>query len=312
MRKWWLRIGGALALGSMMAGAGAAQAQYVMGAMLMKRMMSKDKNRSKAPKAPPATTIAYGKDAMQNLDFYSPQGMSGAVPLVIFVHGGAWSKGNKDNGTGQWKAPHYTGLGYAFATLNYRLVPDVKVEDEAQDVASALAKLVADADKLGIDRSRIVLMGHSAGAHLVALVGTDETYLRHAGLGFGALAGVIPIDGAGYDVPKQMAAAGNFMSDRYEQAFGKDEARQKALSPFYHAAAPNASRFLLLYVQRPDGMAQAKELAQALTLAGSTVQQNQFEGTGLMGHVKINRSLGDPDYVATPVVDAWLQQVFGR
>jgi hypothetical protein len=109
-----------------------------------------------------------------------------------------------------------------------------------------------------------------------------------------------------------MAEAGNFMAARYDQAFGVDEARQKALSPFFHAAAPNAARFLFLYVQRPDGMAQAKELAQALTAAGSAVQQHEFAGTGLAGHMKINRSLGDPDYAATPVVDAWLKQVFER
>lgn len=288
-----------------------AQPQGPFARMMMQRMMAKA-DPNKAPEAPPKQTIAYGRDAMQNLDFYPARGAKGPTPLVVFVHGGAWSKGNKDNGTGAWKAPHYTGLGYAFATINYRLVPNATVENEAQDVASALAKLVADADRLGIDRSRIVLMGHSAGAHLVALVGTDETYLRQAGLGFGALAGVIPLDGAAYDVPKQMAEAGRFMDGRYEQAFGKDEARQKALSPVFHAQTPNAPRFLLLYVGRDDGVAQAKELAEALGKAGTPVTQQQFDGKGLMGHVTINRRMGDPEYEATPVVDAWLKQVFAR
>jgi arylformamidase len=288
-----------------------AQAQGPVARMIMQRMMAKA-DPNKAPEAPPKQTIAYGRDAMQNLDFYRAQGTNRPAPLVIFVHGGAWSKGTKDNGTGAWKAPHYTSLGYHFATINYRLVPDAKVEDEAQDVANALAKLLADADKLGIDRSRIVLMGHSAGAHLVALVGTDETYLKQAGLGLSALAGIIPIDGAAYDVPKQMAAAGQFMEGRYDQAFGHDPARQKALSPVFHAQAPNAPRFLLLYVGREDGVAQAKELAEALTTASTPVQQQQFEGKGLLGHMTINRRMGDPDYEATPIVDRWMKALFGR
>lgn len=286
-----------------------AQPQGPLARMMMQRMMAKA-DPNKAPESPPKQTIAYGRDAMQNLDFTPAAGATGPAPLVVFVHGGGWSNGNKDNGTGAWKAPHYTSLGYAFASINYRLVPAATVEDEAQDVASALAKLIADADRLGIDRRRIVLMGHSAGAHLVALVGTDETYLQRAGLSFGALAGVIPLDGAAYDVPRQMAQAGNFMAGRYDQAFGTDPARQKALSPLFHAAAPNAPHFLLLYVARADGVAQARALADALTRAGTPVQQHLFGGSGLIGHMTINRRMGDPAYEATPVVDAWLKQVF--
>jgi acetyl esterase/lipase len=90
---------------------------------------------------------------MQNMDYTPVPGARGPVPLVVFVHGGAWKFGNKDNGSGAWKAPHFTGLGYAFASLNYRLVPQARVEDQAADVAAALAHLIADADKLGIDRA---------------------------------------------------------------------------------------------------------------------------------------------------------------
>jgi len=164
---------------------------------------------------------------------------------------------------------------------------------------------------LGIDRRRVVLMGHSAGAHLVALVGTDERYLSAAGLGFADIAGVIPIDGAGYDVPVQMADAGGFMKPVYEQAFGTNLAHERALSPTLHAGAPNAPRFLLLHVQRPDGIRQAQEFAAALKAAGTDVDEQQFPGYGLTGHMEINRRLGDPGYVATSAVDAWLRRVFG-
>ena len=152
-------------------------------------------------------------------------------------------------------------------------------------------------------------MGHSAGAHLVALVGTDESYLASVGLSESSLRGVIAIDGAAYDVPTQMAFGG-IMHDRYVEAFDTDPVRQQALSPTSHAAAPNAPAFLLPHVQRPDGIAQADELATALQAAGTSVEEASFPGTGLAGHAEINRRLGDPTYAETPVVDAWLARVF--
>ena len=122
---------------------------------------------------------------------------------------------------------------------------------------------------------------------------------------------MIPIDGAAYDVPRQIADGGNFMHDTYLQAFGEDPARQRALSPTFHAQAPNAPAFLLIHVMRKDGVAQNKELEAALRKGGTRVERREFEGTGLKGHGEINRQLGNPDYAATPVVDAWLKRVFG-
>ncbi|MDE8651421.1 alpha/beta hydrolase [Novosphingobium sp. H3SJ31-1] len=263
--------------------------------------------QAQSPASPPE--IAYGADPRQTLSLAPATGTHGATPLIIFVHGGGWKRGDKDNATGRYKLPHYTGEGYAFASVNYRLVPDATVEQQAQDVADAVAALVRDAGTLGIDRQRIVLMGHSAGAHLVALVGTDPQYLRRAGLGLDAVAGVIPIDGAAYDVPSQMAAAGRFMGPTYEQAFGTDRARQRALSPVAQATAPNAPAFLLLHVQRKDGIAQARLLEAALKRAGTPTERREFPGQGLRGHMQINRDLGNPDYPATAVVDDWLARV---
>lgn len=261
-----------------------------------------------APAARLGQTIAYGADPLQVLDLWRPAGTAPA-PLVLYVHGGGWQRGSKDNATGQWKPAHYPGEGYAFASVNYRLVPQATVEQQAADIAAALKALLDRSAQLGIDPRRVVLMGHSAGAHLVALVGTDERYLKAAGLSFANLAGVIPNDGAAYDVPQQMTEGPKVI---YAQAFGTDPARQRALSPTLQAAAPNAPAFLLLHVQRPDGIAQAKELEAALKAAGTRVERRDFPGTGLPGHMEINRSLGNPAYAATPVVDAWLKQVFAR
>ena len=267
---------------------------------------------SAAPAAQGKQTFAYGSDPLQVLDFYPAVGAAGPAPLVVFVHGGGWKRGSKDNADGSWKAPHYTQAGYAYASINYRLVPEATVEQQGADIAVALAALIARAPRLGIDPARIVIMGHSAGAHLVALVGTDERYLKGAGLSFASIKGVLPIDGAAYDVPRQIADGGRFMQGTYLQAFGSDPARQKALSPSLQAAAPNAPAFLLIHVQRPDGIAQNKELEAALIKGGTPTERRDFPGTGLAGHAEINRSLGDPAYAATPVVDAWLKQIFGK
>jgi len=254
-------------------------------------------------------TIAYGSSSDQTYDVWPAQGGSGPAPLVMFVHGGGWTSGSKDSASGPYKSGYYPAEGYVYASINYRLVPSVTVEDEAADVVSALKSLLDHADWLGIDPSRVVIMSHSAGAHLVALVGTDESYLASVGLSESSLRGVIAIDGAAYDVPTQMAFGG-IMHDRYVEAFGTDPVRQQALSPTSHAAAPNAPAFLLPHVQRPDGIAQADELAAALQAAGTSVEEASFPGTGLAGHAEINRRLGDPTYAETPVVDAWLARVF--
>jgi len=264
------------------------------------------------PKVPGSETISYGSDALQVLDVWRAKGAQGAAPLIVFVHGGGWKRGSKDNATGRFKPEHYSAQGYAFASINYRLVPAATVEQQAADVASAVKALVDRAGALGIDRRRIVLMGHSAGAHLVALVGTDERYLKGVGLSFADISGVIPIDGAAYDVAAQMKDGPPIMQKTYAQAFGADPARQKAVSPTQQAAAPNAPQFLLLYVQRADGVRQAKALSAALEAGGSRVEHGSFPGEGLKGHAEINRSLGDPAYAPTATVDAWLKRVFVR
>lgn len=257
-----------------------------------------------------AIEYAYGAAPLQKLDFFAAK--AAKAPLLIFVHGGGWKRGDKGNATGRDLAPHYLARGYAVASINYRLVPDATVEQQAADVATAVAYLRSNATKLGIDTAKIVLMGHSAGAQLVALVGTDPQYLRAAGLGMDAVRGVIPNDGAAYDVPAQMKDGPPIMQATYVEAFGKDPARQRALSPVMQAASPNAPAFLLIHVQRPDGVRQAAALAEALKRAGTPVQVNGFPGDGLKGHMEINRELGDPAYPATAVVDAWLKTIFAN
>lgn len=311
MRRVWL----ACVVGAVIIWAGAAEAQ--MGTRWRERIAQRLEQRKASTDREGAVlqatrTIAYGSGPLQQLDLWLPANRTARAPLIIFVHGGGWKRGSKESAASRSAPAHFTEEGYAYASINYRLVPAATVEQQAADVAAALAALLAQADALGIDARRVVLMGHSAGAHLVALVGTDERYLRGAGLRFADLAGVIPNDGAAYDVPAQMREAGRFMQSTYTQAFGTDPARQQALSPTLQAAAPNAPRFLLLHVQRTDGVRQADALAAALRKAGTPVEVAGFPGEGLQGHAEINRRMGEPDYPATAVVDRWLAAAFAR
>src|SRR5690606_8932574 len=123
--------------------------------------------------------------------------------------------------------------------------------------------------------------------------------------------GIIPLDGAAYDVAKQMEQSRlPLLKRRYDDAFGQDPARQRALSPTHQAAAPNASDWLILHVERDDGRQQAQELARALRRGGSQAEVRELEGRRMRGHMEINRSMGDPDYEGTPLVDRFLARAF--
>jgi acetyl esterase/lipase len=211
---------------------------------------------------------------------------------------------------GSAKLSHWQALGYAVASIDYRLVPQASVEDEAADVAEAVAFLRGNANALGFDANRIALVGHSAGAHLVALVGTDPRWLNGAGLNLDDVRGIVALDGAAYDVARQLSIGVPLMQRTYVQAFGSDPARQRSLSPTLQAARPNAPAFLILHVQRADGVAQSEALAAALTKAGTPVEIEGVPGTGLAAHAAINRRLGEADYPATAMVDSWLARLF--
>jgi arylformamidase len=233
--------------------------------------------------------LSYGADQRQKLDYWPTSNRSAAVPLILYVHGGGWSIGDKRQAAGS-KPQFYTTLGYAFAATNYRLVPGVTPADQARDIATAIAHLRARAGKLGIDPDRIVLMGHSAGAHLAALVATDARYLREAGVPVSAVRGAILLDGAGYDVPAQMGSGLNRVQAMYEAAFTRDVATQKALSPLTHAGVPNAPRWLILHVERrDDARMQATRLGEALRTAGESVDVVAVPGST---HMTVNRDAG--------------------
>ena len=258
-------------------------------------------SRDMAP-IPGATEQAFGPDPKQRLDLVKPDHLAKA-PVLMFVHGGGWSIGDKRHAATD-KARWANDEGWAFVTANYRLVPQATVEQQASDVASAIAWIRANAAKEGLDADRIVLMGHSAGAHLVALVGTDPQYLRRAGVPIGSVKGVVLLDGAGYDVAPQANSPLNPVKPMYDAAFGKDPERQAALSPTHHAAAPNVASWLILPVaSRTDALKQSNELAAGLKAAGASASVVPVPNAT---HMTLNRELGSDGNFATGQIERFL------
>lgn len=232
--------------------------------------------------------VSYGDDPKQRLRFFPAKAPGGT--LVVFVHGGGWAKGDMDSGNGM-KSAAFTAAGHDFATVNYRLYPAASAEQQAADVAAAIAAAIAAADRGGQSPARVVLMGHSAGAHLAALVALDDRYLAAAGVPAGRVAGVTLLDGAGYDVPGQIASGGNV--ELYRTIFGADPKVWAMLSPLTHAAsAADGPAFLIHHIASREGAGrQARSFADAITRAGGTAKVVAAEGKT---HASINREFGQP------------------
>jgi len=138
------------------------------------------------------TDLAYGNDPRQHLDVYAPPGAR-ALPVVVFWYGGAWSSGRKSQ---------YRFVGVALAERgciavlpDYRLYPAVRYPAFIEDGALAVAWVERHAREFGGDPSRIVLMGHSAGAHLAATLAIEPRYLARAGADRRAIAGWVGLSG---------------------------------------------------------------------------------------------------------------------
>lgn len=110
--------------------------------------------------------LAYGESTGERLDFF-PASRSDA-PLLVFIHGGWWRSLDKSDFS--FVAPSFTRAGYNVALTNYTLAPDAPIAEIVRQQLRALAWLYRNAEKYDFDRERIVVAGHSAGAHLAAMM----------------------------------------------------------------------------------------------------------------------------------------------
>ncbi|MET1162774.1 MAG: alpha/beta hydrolase, partial [Pseudoxanthomonas sp.] len=170
--------------------------------------------------------VAYGADPAQRFDVYFPVRANNA-PLLFFLHGGGWANGDKTNPGIENKLDYWLAKGYAVISGNYRMLPDAAPLQQARDVAKAVAFAQSRAGEWRVDPARFVLMGHSAGAHLVALLGADPTLL--ADTGAQRPLGVVSLDSGALDVPAVMTLPR--LPKLYRNAFGGDKDYWIATSP---------------------------------------------------------------------------------
>lgn len=233
--------------------------------------------------------LAYGSDPAQRVDVYAPADARNA-PVLVMVHGGGWRRGDKaSTGVVQNKAARWLPHGFIFVSVNYRLLPEAGVAEQAQDVAKALAFVQTRAADWGGDGAKVVLMGHSAGAHLASLLAADPARVQRAG-GSPWLA-TVSLDSAALDVEAVMQRRHLGL---YDAAFGKDPAGWRALSPL-RQLTPGATPLLLVCsgTRRDHPCDQASAMAAAVARQGGRAQVLPEA----MSHREINVDLGqDSDY----------------
>lgn len=239
--------------------------------------------------------IRYGEDSKQSLNIYRPAaGTKGKpLPVVIWVHGGGWRNGDKDNRAGMNLCQTWAETGIVTVGLDYRLTPSVVHPAHVEDVAAGIAWVHKNIAKHGGDPKRVFLLGHSAGAHLVALVGTAPMYLQAHDLSpKSAIAGVMAIDTASYDLTAtRTLAVKRMISD----AFGDDPKILREASPLQHARKNpgDCPPYIIAAVkQRLEAVNESKALSTALPR--STLAIVDYPGKGqLAAHGLIAKELAD-------------------
>lgn len=236
-------------------------------------------------------------------DIYIPEGAENA-PVVIMIHGGAWTFGNKQNAIGLFQANFFNEQGFIYIAINYRLAPDDAFPAQEEDAAAAIAFFHENIAEYGGDPEKLFLMGHSAGAHTAALVAIDPTYLRAEGLSTNVIKGVAAMDSAAYNLSR--TGQDGTIPDFYHPAFGGDDPDIWAeASPTLHveSSTPTAP-FLLLYVKRAVAPERAKELAKALKSAGHSAEARLVKKRS---HKSINDRLGETGDTVGPMIVEFFQ-----
>jgi len=186
------------------------------------------------------TDLSYGAEAKQQLDVYLPD-QAKQAPIIVMVHGGAWRFGDKaSNAVVDNKVERWVSRGFIFVSVNYRLLPKADPLQQATDVAKALQFVQQHAASWGGDAEQMIVMGHSAGAHLVSMLAASAKLTADAGVP--PWLATIAIDSAAYDVVTMMSADPPRF---YERAFGNNKAFWQQTSPF-HLLTEKRSPFLAI------------------------------------------------------------------
>lgn len=269
------------------------QAGPVMDRMAERREARQ--NALTAAQSPAHKDVAYGSDPSQTLDVYVPTTAVRGAPAIFMVHGGAWAIGDKASSqVVRHKAARWLPRGLLFISVNYRMLPKADPLEQARDVARALAFAQQHAASWGGDAGRFVLMGHSAGAHLVSLLAANPDLAREQGAQ--PWLGTVSLDSAAFDVPAIMKAR---HARLYDRAFGLDPDFWAASSPLHQLKQAQAPLLAVCSSRRDDACPQAQgfaDKAKALGMRVTVLPQDR-------SHAEINNELGEPGAYTEAVED---------
>jgi arylformamidase len=262
---------------------------------------------------------AEPKEERRCLDVYAAAGAEAAKtegPVVVWIHGGGWRQGDKSAlavGTPERhtaKPRAIVDRGGVFVAINYRFVPQVNLQTMTGDVAKAIGWVKRNIAQYGGDPSKIIVMGHSAGAQLAALVCTDERYLKAEGLTLRDIKGCMPVDGGSFYVPLQVEAMESDKAARLRHAF--PEGSERELSSVLYIG-PNKDKgippFLVLCLAdriEANTKVQSEILVHYLKQAGVAARLVAVSGKT---HPTINADLGVAGEEVTREMVAFLREV---
>jgi acetyl esterase/lipase len=239
---------------------------------------------------------------MTRLDVYPPEEPGCDRPVVVWVHGGAWSRGDERNRIDD-KITFFNDSGFLFISINYRSTTEtsgVEHPDHVTDVAAGLAWVIENAPVYGGSPERVAVLGHSAGGHLIALATTDARHLAVHDLTPAAIRCVGSYD-SDYDIAQLV------MRDaRFEAVFTSDPEVWTDDSPGTHVAPGlGIPPFQLACRGSSRRRAMCRDFRSALTAAG--VRVDEIDASSL-SHEEVNTRIGMPgDAVMTPHVRDFLE-----
>jgi len=248
----------------------------------------------------PYTTITGIEQNLLNLDAYVPE-TGENLPVMVWFHGGAWTTGDKQ--PADYKPEAFNQSGWVYVSANYRLSPLADIPAQAEDFAAAIAWVKQNIHEYRGDPNKIFIGGHSAGAHLVALVSTDETYLENQGMRLDDLKGVVVLDTQIFDIKSYVQYTGGVLPAVYANIFGNTEELWQLASPAAFIKPGKNIPPMLVAHTMTGGTSRVEENARFVRLlneAGVAAELLPTEKT----HLEINSELGKPgDLVTEKVFD---------
>ncbi len=234
-------------------------------------------------------SVPYGEGSRRTLDVYRPGSVENA-PVSVFFYGGSWQAGRKERY--RFAAAALARCGFVVMVPDYRVFPEVRFPGFIEDGALAVRFARDNARRYGGDPGRLFVMGHSAGAHIAAMLALDVRWVSEAGVPPATIAGLIGLAGPYDFLP---------LHGTLRTIFGGADRRETQPISYVSPAAPPA--FLATgAMDRVVAPANSARLAARLAEAGCAVRFKSYRG---LGHMLIAAALALPALLRplAPVLD---------